>query len=52
VEMLKLMSGNIVFDMDEVLVDIFPTVFEYMQKNVDDYFPYAELKTELKPQER
>jgi hypothetical protein len=33
-------SGHIVFDMDEILVNIFPTVFMYYKKNADKFKPY------------
>jgi len=33
-------SGHIVFDMDEILVNIFPTVFMYYKINVDKFKPY------------
>jgi uncharacterized protein YxeA len=33
-------KGHIVFDMDEILVDIFPTVFEFYMNNTDRFQPY------------
>jgi hypothetical protein len=39
-DVLDEMSGDVVFDMDEVLVDIFPTVFMHFQRNIDKYEPY------------
>jgi hypothetical protein len=39
-DILDELSGDVVFDMDEVLVDIFPTVFMHFQKNIEKYEPY------------
>jgi hypothetical protein len=39
-DMLDTLSGDVVFDMDEVLVDIFPTVFMHFQTRLDSYAPY------------
>lgn len=39
-DVLDEMSGDVVFDMDEVLVDIFPTVFMHFQRNIEKYEPY------------
>ena len=39
-DVLDELSGDVVFDMDEVLVDIFPTVFMHLQRNIERYEPY------------
>lgn len=41
-EMLDSLRGDVVFDMDEVLVDIFPRVFEHIHDNRDRYMPYID----------
>jgi len=39
-DILDELSGDVVFDMDEVLVDIFPTVFMHFQRSIEKYEPY------------
>jgi len=39
-DVLDQLSGDVVFDMDEVLVDIFPKVFMHFQRNIEKYEPY------------
>jgi hypothetical protein len=39
-DVLEMLTGDVVFDMDEVLVDIFPTVFMHFQRNIEKYEPY------------
>jgi hypothetical protein len=43
-DLLRSFKGNIVFDMDEVLVDIFPKIFIYIKMNINKYAPYLDDK--------
>jgi hypothetical protein len=41
-DFLNKISGTIVFDMDEVLVDIMPKFFDYVLSSINDYAPFLD----------